>query len=80
MMYEVYSVFDRVLGLYQDPFLSLNVGSAVRRFKAMCKNNFVAPDLVLYHIASFDSSTGRVTPLENADPVLQGSLNFEDIG
>lgn len=72
MIYEVYSVFDRVLGLYQDPFLSINVGSAVRRFKAMCQNNYIAPDLVLYRLGQFDSKSCGITLLDTYEIVING--------
>lgn len=78
MKYEVYSVYDRVLGLYQDPFLSINVGSAVRRFKAQCANNFTAPDLCLYRIGTFDSGVGAILPSTNPELIITGGVDVNE--
>lgn len=60
----VFSYFDRVAGLFSQPILSVNRAVAIRNFVAVMRsgdNSVAAPDMELYEIGSFDSTTGLFT-------------------
>ncbi len=63
---QLLSIYDMVSQRYMKPFWAQNVGSAVRSFGDMCgeADSVLAAhpeDYALYHIASFDDSTGKLT-------------------
>lgn len=63
MIYEMYSIFDKVAGMYSEPFLALNEATAVRRFQwQMQQSTMVAGDCALYKVGAFDVDTGVINP------------------
>lgn len=65
MNYEVYVIYDRIVGTYAAPFIQPNELSAKRLFDyQMSKSEMVATDCELYRIGTFDSKTGLVTSFE----------------
>lgn len=68
MIYGVYSVRDVKSG-FLFPTVDVNDQVAIRDFvNSIASTEFVvssyAKDLALYHIADFDSDTGRITSLD----------------
>lgn len=63
MNYEMYSIFDKVAGVYSEPFLSLNEATAFRRFQwQMQQSAMVAGDCALYKVGDFNLDTGEIIP------------------
>ena len=63
MSYEMYSIFDKVAGMYSEPFLAVNEATAVRRFQWQMQNStMVAGDCALYRVGDFDVDTGDILP------------------
>ncbi len=61
MMYRVYSIFDRVTGLYGEPFIAVNEEMAKRRFNYLMDNSpMVNADCQLYYLGDFDSVNGTI--------------------
>lgn len=61
MKLNIYAVYDRVTGLYSDPWLAVNEAAAIRRFKASCfEVKVVAADLQLFYLGTFEQSTGVI--------------------
>lgn len=62
MKYLIFTIYDRVTGTYSAPFLSVNVGAAVRQFDyAMEHTQMVAQDSELYQLGEFNSDTGLIS-------------------
>lgn len=73
MIINAYSIYDRKSGIYGNPFFSQNDETAKRDFTAFCampQNSYIAPDLELYAVCSFDSSTGEVMVGDIGKPVF----------
>ncbi len=63
MNYEMYSIFDKVAGVYSEPFLAVNGATAVRRFQwQMQQSTMVAGDCALYKVGEFNVDTGSIVP------------------
>lgn len=63
MDYEMYSIFDKVAGVYSEPFLAVNEATAVRRFQwQMEQSTMVAGDCALYRVGYFNVYTGAIDP------------------
>lgn len=61
--YPIYSIYDKVAGVYAQPFLSQNDATAQRQFNYQMQNSaMVAGDCALYKIGEFDISTGQILP------------------
>lgn len=74
MQYSVYSIRDRVTGLYSEPFYSVNKQSALRNFNYLMSNaKMVSSDCELYSIGSFNNETGVFSALEKPEFIC----NFE---
>ncbi len=58
MNYEVYSIRDRVTGMYGGLVLHVNKASAQRWFSDVCAKDEHAFDYDLYFIGEFDTQTG----------------------
>jgi len=63
MMLQVFTVFDKAVGAYLQPFYSRAKGEAVRSFADACndeKSNFrkYASDYVLMFLGEFDDQSG----------------------
>lgn len=63
-MKQIYSVFDSVTGVYNDPVVAVNDGDAVRGFVFSCANPHIPEsylaDIALFHIGDYDELDGRV--------------------
>lgn len=63
MNYEMYSIFDKIAGMYSEPFLAVNGATAQRRFQwQMQQSTMVAGDCALYKVGDFDVDTGKIVP------------------
>ncbi|QXP45036.1 nonstructural protein [Microvirus mar11] len=61
MTLSLYSIFDRVSGVYSEPFCSVNEAVAVRRFNYLMANSkMVAGDCELYCVGTFSTLNGAV--------------------
>lgn len=61
MKQGVYSIYDRVVGTYSEPFIAVNKDSAIRRYKfMMSKAPMVAGDCDLYYLGNIDIDTGVI--------------------
>lgn len=63
-MRDLYSVYDRVSDMWQDPIVASNDKEASRGFILSCSNpgipELYLADIALYHIGMFDELTGEV--------------------
>lgn len=62
-MNNIYTMRDRKSGIYGNPFISYNDKCAVRDFDAFCNlphNKYLAEDMELYKLGTFDSTTGEI--------------------
>lgn len=72
MCYQLYSIYDKVAGLFSEPFCAANVALAVRRFNYLMSNSkMVASDCQLYKLGSIDLSSGVITV-----PTLASDIEF----
>lgn len=75
-MKQIYSVFDTVTGVYNDPVVAVNDGDAVRGFVFSCANPQIPEsylgDIALHHIGDFDELMGRVNSF-NPRIVMRGN-------
>lgn len=73
MIINAYSIYDRKSGIYGNPFFSQNDETAKRDFNAFCsmpQNTYLASDLELYAVCSFESETGEVNTNDCHKPVF----------
>ncbi len=66
---EIFTVYDVVGESFSKPFFGTNAASAIRGFSDVCKDpehHFAIhpSDYALYHIGSFDATTGKIEALE----------------
>lgn len=57
---KLYSIRDRITGVYSAPFCCVNDDDCLRRVAVAYNHNQFSRDLELYGIASFDESTGKL--------------------
>lgn len=72
MKLQVFSVFDRAVGCYLQPFYARSHGEAHRMFEGACMNPehvFAkhAADYRLYHLGEFDEETGAFSMRDAPD-------------
>lgn len=61
MTLKIYSILDKVTGIFGDPFCAINLAQAVRRFDYLMKNSpMVSKDCALYLLGEFDTVTGTI--------------------
>jgi len=74
MIVQVFSIYDTVAGSYNRPFYTHNIAMAIRDVVKSLKRDADfrenAGDSILYHLGSYDDSTGTFTNLAN--PVSLG--------
>lgn len=59
--YPIYAIFDKIAGVYAQPFLSQNDATAQRQFQyQMSQSAMVAGDCALYKLGEFDLATGEI--------------------
>lgn len=65
MEFLIYSIYDRVSGLYAEPFYATKEELAVRKFDYFMSNSpMVALDCELYLLGSYNSETGYLVSYE----------------
>lgn len=67
MFYGIFTVFDKKLTAYAQPFFSVNTATALRAFGDACQDQgsmlFQHPeDFQLYKIADYDDQTALIEP------------------
>lgn len=60
MIYNLYSYYDRVSGLYSAPVPAVNRATAIRSFLEVQKQNPAAKDVEIYEVGSYNISTGEI--------------------
>ena len=68
MKLQIFSIFDNGIKAFSTPFFLLHENEALRGWTQVCndkstKMNEYPMDYTLFHIGSFDSETGVITPL-----------------
>lgn len=64
MKFLIYCIYDRVAGLYAEPFIIQKEELAVRKFNyIMSTASMVANDCELYCLGTYDSETGKIIPV-----------------
>lgn len=64
----IFTIYDRVSGVYSEPFLAVNQGVAVRRFNFLMQNSaMVKDDCQLYCIGVFNTLSGVVDSSSNPE-------------
>lgn len=63
MVYQMYSIYDKVAEQYGAPFCSLNDATATRSFNQQISANQLAEptDFELYCVACFNTDTAQLT-------------------
>lgn len=69
MKLQVYSVLDKAVNSFLQPFYARAKGEAIRSFSDACNNrehnfNKHASDFVLVHLGEFDDASGLFTSIE----------------
>lgn len=82
MKLEVLSVHDRAINAFGRPFCVPAVGAAVRGFTDECKNpdseiGKHPDDYSLYHLGSFDDSSGAFVLFPQPKFVLKGNMELQ---
>lgn len=61
MIYGLYSIYDKVTGVYGEPFVAVNKQTAIRRFQyLMSQSKMVADDCSLYYLGSYNIDTAVI--------------------
>lgn len=72
MIFQMFSIYDRVSGLYSEPFYALKRELAIRKFNYLMSNSsMVKDDCELYEVGSFDCSVGLGTYFDKPDFVCK---------
>lgn len=62
----LFTIYDKVSGIYSEPFTAVNEDVARRRFKQICGSQpILGGDLQLYKLGSFNSASGVVSDNNN---------------
>lgn len=78
MNYKMFSIYDRVSGLYGELFFAQKEELAIRRFNYLMKNSpMVAPDCDLYCVGDFNSDTGLITALSKPVFIIRYEVKSE---
>lgn len=63
MLYNLYSVRDKIVNAYNAPTLFVNEEAAKRSFRALLqKRPDIAEDLSLWNLGTFEDETGTIIP------------------
>lgn len=61
----IFSIYDRVTGVFSEPFLAVNVETAKRRFNyVISQSPMVKGDCDLYKLGTFNSETADIVPVK----------------
>lgn len=76
MNYQMYSIYDKVSGLYSEPFVSLNDATATRSFNQRIKANPLAEptDFELYSLGVYSSESGQIVPSSPVRFICKGMV------
>lgn len=82
MTYSVYSIRDKYTG-FMSPGVDMNDDSAKRNFAYAINNNpgvmnFAPSDYDFYRIATFDSKTGDIHPVQPIEFICNGNEVFNE--
>lgn len=72
MKITLISVRDRVAGSFCEPKAFVNLASAQRWFRHVCKENPDGADFALFNLGEFESDDGVIHALENPEFVENG--------
>lgn len=65
---NIYSIYDRVAGVYSEPFLEKNDALAVRRFQyCLSQSPMIKLDCDLFRIGVFDELAGVIQACERPE-------------
>lgn len=78
MKLEIYSVFDKKALVYGRPFFLLNDATAIRAFTDLVNDpstdvNRHPSDYQLFHVGSFEDTTGGLIGLDTITPMVNGN-------
>lgn len=80
MIIGIYSIFDRLAGLYGSPFYQLKKELAVRQFDYVMKNaSMVSGDCDLYYLGEYNTETGEIMPVSKPEFIKHFTLVQESI-
>ena len=73
MLIRLYSIYDRVAGVYGDPFVSVNDATAARGFTVAQSNpesmiSVCSSDYQLWYIGSMKNTSGEVLCTDAFEP------------
>lgn len=80
MITKLYTIRDRKSCMYGSPFGSYNNDTAIRDFQGFCnqvQNQYLADDLELYYIGSFDSDFGCIQGPDKPEFLVQFTAQEE---
>lgn len=81
MITKLYTIRDRKSGIYGTPFGSYNHDTAIRDFRGFCQqasNVYLADDLELYYLGTFDSDSGALTGVDKPEFLLNSVRGDND--
>jgi hypothetical protein len=59
----MYSAFDTVAEVFNNPFCEINDGTATRVFNQAMNENPNSHDFALFRVAEYNDATGVITPI-----------------
>lgn len=72
MNMNLYSIFDTVAGVFNQPFSQINDQSAKRAFSRACLDNPDKNDYVLYALGSYQDFNGVLVPHNQPVKIMSG--------
>jgi len=83
MLTKAFSILDTKADLFSPPFFFATTGQAVRAFKDLANDGQSSisrhpGDYRLFCVGTFDDSTGRVSPLDQVEP-LGYATDYRDL-
>lgn len=60
MVYNLYTYYDRVSGMYSAPVPAVNRATAIRSFLEIQKQNPSSKDMEIYEIGTYNVMTGEL--------------------
>lgn len=74
---RMYSIYDRLSGIYSEPFVVQNDEVAKRRFNYYCQNAaMIAGDCELYYVGDFECCRGMVYGNDNPIFICRYEVNY----
>lgn len=78
MYKNIYSIYDTVSELFNNPFTDINDASAIRAFTQSIQTQDHKNDFVLYHLGGFDDNSGQITM--NGNPLkISAGLSIKSV-